>query len=211
MAAIGGGGIGKSYIFERFLTGRVTGNGQYDPTIIDTVTTYRELATGIKSQVHGVTLHLTDVSGQTEYEQLRARDCYPLQHLVMICFSVDSYRSLEFAKHQCFEEFNFYNRNNIPYVLVGCQSDKRGHHDNEEEVSVDEARWTALEIGAVAYFECSAVTGEGVDDLFQKCSEIALNWDWEDVKRGHKKLEGEPKWFKGTKKEGSCATKCLIM
>jgi len=181
MAAVGGGGTGKSRILERFLTGRLQNYWQYDPTILETVTTYRELPLDGDSDFQGVTLHLTDVSGQAEYSALRSVDCYRLQHLIMICFSIDSRASLEYAQSECMEEVRQGCHRDIPFVLVGCQSDKRGRIDTE--VSVYEAHWAAMEMGAAAYFECSAFTGDGVDDLLQGCCEIALTWVWPERSR----------------------------
>lgn len=41
-------------------------------------------------------------------------------------------------------------------------------------VSYEEAELTAREIGARRYLECSALTGEGVDDIFEVATRASL-------------------------------------
>lgn len=67
-------------------------------------------------------------------------------------------------------------------LLVGLKKDLRTHPGAIEEmrkrstpfVSPQEADAIAREIGARRYLECSALTGEGVDDVFEVATRASL-------------------------------------
>jgi GTPase SAR1 family protein len=57
-----------------------------------------------------------------------------------------------------------------PFFLVGLKSDLRGgEHDR---VSKESALKVAEELGAVEYHECSALTQQGIQELFQRVAEF---------------------------------------
>lgn len=70
----------------------------------------------------------------------------------------------------------------VPIILVGLKKDLR-----EDPVAIEEMRKkslrfvtthdgeaTAREIGARRYLECSSLSGEGVDDVFEAATRAAL-------------------------------------
>lgn len=71
---------------------------------------------------------------------------------------------------------------NVPIILVGLKKDLRGDPVAIEEmrkrsqrfVMEDEGQRIAKEIGARKYLECSSLTGEGVDDVFEAATRAAL-------------------------------------
>jgi Rho family protein len=71
---------------------------------------------------------------------------------------------------------------NVPIILVGLKKDLREDPVAIEEirkrsqhfVSTREATEIAHEIGARKYLECSSLTGEGVDDVFEAATRAAL-------------------------------------
>lgn len=71
---------------------------------------------------------------------------------------------------------------NVPIILVGLKKDLRGDPVAIEEmrkrsqrfVTEDEGQRIAKEIGARKYLECSSLTGEGVDDVFEAATRAAL-------------------------------------
>ena len=71
---------------------------------------------------------------------------------------------------------------NVPIILVGLKKDLREDLVAIEEirkrsqhfVSTREATEIAHEIGARKYLECSSLTGEGVDDVFEAATRAAL-------------------------------------
>ena len=71
---------------------------------------------------------------------------------------------------------------NVPIILVGLKKDLRGDPVAIEEmrkkslrfVTETEGEQAAREIGARKYLECSSLSGEGVDDVFEAATRAAL-------------------------------------
>lgn len=70
----------------------------------------------------------------------------------------------------------------VPIILVGLKKDLRGDPVAIEEmrkksqrfVTESEGEHAAREIGARKYLECSSLSGEGVDDVFEAATRAAL-------------------------------------
>lgn len=70
-----------------------------------------------------------------------------------------------------------------PIILVGTQVDYRSNPNkirkvqdpSQHVISKDEAQKACQELGAVKYIECSAWTGEGIDELWRAVARIG--WD----------------------------------
>ena len=62
---------------------------------------------------------------------------------------------------------------NTPLVLVGLQTDLRNNPDHSNIISMEEAKARADSLG-VRYAECSALSGEGVEDVFKLLAWIAV-------------------------------------
>jgi Rho family, other len=70
----------------------------------------------------------------------------------------------------------------VPIILVGLKKDLRKDPVTIEEiqkksqrfVSSEEAIEGAQNIGAKKYLECSSLTGEGVDNVFEAATRVAL-------------------------------------
>lgn len=71
---------------------------------------------------------------------------------------------------------------NVPIILVGLKKDLRDDPEEKEEmrkkslqfVQSSYAESIARQVGAKKYLECSALTGEGVDDVFEAATRAAL-------------------------------------
>jgi Ras family protein A len=69
-----------------------------------------------------------------------------------------------------------------PVILVGCKIDLRTDNKTitklkqhgERLISTEDGRQMAAYIKADAYMECSAKTGEGVDELFEYAARLSL-------------------------------------
>jgi Rho family protein len=80
---------------------------------------------------------------------------------------------VELAKENC---------PNVPIILVGLKKDLREDPFAIEElrsmsqdfVSARDAADKANDIEAIKYIECSSLTGEGVDDVFEAATRAAL-------------------------------------
>ena len=70
----------------------------------------------------------------------------------------------------------------VPVILVGLKKDLREDPMAQEEIRKKSQRFltenegnnVAREIGARKYLECSSLTGEGVDDVFEAATRAAL-------------------------------------
>lgn len=70
----------------------------------------------------------------------------------------------------------------VPVILVGLKKDLREDHVAQEEMRKKSLKFTtendgmnaARDIGARKYLECSSLTGQGVDDVFEAATRAAL-------------------------------------
>ena len=128
---------------------------------------------------------------------------YSKAHVILIGFSIDTPDSLDNVKHKVSQIGVIYvvgllarsdtdlpkwveeaNERcpGVPIILVGLKKDLREDPLAQEEMrkkslhfSTDsEGSNTAREIGARKYLECSSLTGEGVDDVFEAATRAAL-------------------------------------
>lgn len=165
-------------------------------------TVFENYVTDCRVDGKSVQLALWDTAGQEDYERLRPL-AYSKAHVILIGFSVDTPDSLENVRHkvrplplpppadrecsptnqpnQWVEEANE-RCPNVPIILVGLKKDLRG-----DPVAIEEMRKKSLNfvpckdgndmahsVGARKYLECSALTGEGVDDVFEAATRAAL-------------------------------------
>ncbi|OXV10148.1 hypothetical protein Egran_02088 [Elaphomyces granulatus] len=170
LVIIGDGACGKTSLLSVFTLG-------YFPTV---PTVFENYVTDCRVDGRSVQLALWDTAGQEDYERLRPL-AYSKAHVLLIAFAVDTPDSLENVKIKWIEEANercF----GVPIILVGLKKDLREDPMAIEEMRKKSLRFlspregseTATEIGARRYLECSSLTGEGVDDVFEAATRAAL-------------------------------------
>ena len=121
-----------------------------------------------------VLLCLFDTAGQEDYDRLRPLS-YPGTDVFLVCFSVTSPDSFENIKELWIPELRQYCPN-APFILVGTQCDLR--HDRhrlealkrnkKKAVTFEDAQKLTRKVGALGYVECSALTREGVKNVFDE-------------------------------------------
>jgi Rho family, other len=160
-------------------------------------TVFENYVTDCRVDGKSVQLALWDTAGQEDYERLRPL-AYSKAHVILIGFSVDTPDSLENVKHKVRvpeSETSYVTLTvhqwveeaadrcpDVPIILVGLKKDLR-----EDPVAIEDMRKKSLrfitsregsevahEIGARKYLECSSLTGEGVDDVFEAATRAAL-------------------------------------
>lgn len=137
------------------------------------------------------TLGLFDTAGQEDYDRLRPLS-YPQTDVFLVCFSVCSPPSFENTREKWFPEVR-HHCPGVPCLLVGTQIDIRNKDDQDgqgkdrkgpaidggktaEKLKQKGMRFlrkadgdrAAKELGAVKYVECSALTQEGLKDVFDE-------------------------------------------
>ncbi|MCJ1483848.1 Rho GTPase [Schaereria dolodes] len=143
-------------------------------------TVFENYVTDCRVDGKSVQLALWDTAGQEDYERLRPL-AYSKAHVILIGFSIDTPDSMDNVKHKWVEEANE-RCPGVPIILVGLKKDKRDDPVIQEEMrkkslhftTAKEGTDTAQQIGARKYLECSSLTGEGVDDVFEAATRAAL-------------------------------------
>ncbi|KAK0621629.1 P-loop containing nucleoside triphosphate hydrolase protein [Bombardia bombarda] len=172
LVIIGDGACGKTSLLSVFTLGFFPAH--YIPTV------FENYVTDCRVDGKSVQLALWDTAGQEDYERLRPL-AYSKAHVILIGFSIDTPDSLDNVKHKWVVEAQE-RCPNVPIILVGLKKDLRGDPVAIEEmrkkslrfVTEAEGEASAKEIGARKYLECSSLSGEGVDDVFEAATRAAL-------------------------------------
>jgi Ras homolog gene family, member A len=121
-------------------------------------------------------LALWDTAGQPEHDRLRPLS-YGGSSVILTTFSIEQTDSLAHVEQKWFPEIlHFCSKPAVPYLLIGCKKDLRNDQRTVELlkttgqrfVTEEEGEAVAKKIGALAYMECSAETGDGVTEVFER-------------------------------------------
>ncbi|KAK9332075.1 small GTPase superfamily [Lipomyces starkeyi] len=172
LVIVGDGACGKTSLLSVFTLGEFP--KEHLPTVFETY------VTDCRVDGKSVQLALWDTAGQEEYERLRPLS-YSKAHVILVGFAVDTPDSLDNVAAKWITEINELCPN-IPIILVGLKKDLRQDSRAMEEsrrrgqrfVTPAEAELVARQVGARKYLECSALTGEGVDNVFEAATRASL-------------------------------------
>eukprot|EP01133_Synstelium_polycarpum_P019111 gene19111-22889_t len=150
VVVVGDGAVGKTSLLILYTTKAFPKD--YVPTVFDNFNCLEMY------ENKPVNLVLWDTAGQEDYDNLRPLS-YP----------------------QWLKEINQSN-SGTPIILVGTKTDLRDdkkilatlQESNQEPISRDEGVALAKEIGAVQFFECSSLTGNGVNEIFSAAIKAAF-------------------------------------
>ncbi|GME76222.1 unnamed protein product [[Candida] boidinii] len=167
---VGDGACGKTSLLYVFTLGEFP--TEYHPTV------FENYATDCRVDGKPVRLALWDTAGQEEYERLRPLS-YTKANIILIGFALNAPDSLDNAGLKWAEEVQQY-CSNVPVILVGLKKDLRPVDDGSDPdydlkyVRKEKAEQVARYIGAKRYIECSSLTGEAVDDVFEIATRASL-------------------------------------
>jgi Rho family protein len=168
LVIVGDGACGKTSLLYVFTLGEFP--TEYHPTV------FENYVTDCRVDGKAVQLALWDTAGQEEYERLRPLS-YSKAHVILIGFAIDRPDSLLNARRKWSNEVARYCPN-APIILVGLKKDLRNSSDEKSNakkyVQTAQAEEVARAIGAKKFLECSALTGEGVDDVFEAATRTSL-------------------------------------
>lgn len=122
----------------------------------------------------------TDTAGQEDYDRLRPLS-YPQTDVFLVCFSIISPYSFDNVKSKWYPEIQ-HHAPGVPLILVGTKSDLRSDANMIQQLTAkglsvitkDQAENRVREIGARCYMECSALTQEGLKNVFDEAIRAAL-------------------------------------
>ena len=168
---VGDGGAGKTtmlvtYTKQSFPT-------EYIPTVFDNYST-DILVDGTVSNVG-----LWDTAGQEGHKTLRTIS-YPKTDVFLICFSLVDNNSFSNVEQIWVPEIK-HHMPSTPFILVGTKSDLRNDslkqerlkEDHDRAITYQQGANLAANLGASAYLQCSALTQEGLKDVFDEAVRIA--------------------------------------
>jgi len=184
LVIVGDGACGKTCLLIVFSKG--TFPEVYVPTV------FENYVADVEVDGKRVELALWDTAGQEDYDRLRPLS-YPDSHVILICFAIDSPDSLDNVQEKWISEVLHFCQN-LPILLVGCKKDLRNDSRTLQELSktsqkpVSEAEGQAVAkiVRAEKYLECSAKTNEGVREVFEHATRLALL-----AKKGTKRHHGK--------------------
>ncbi|KAL3873228.1 hypothetical protein ACJMK2_036368 [Sinanodonta woodiana] len=159
---VGDGMVGKTNLALAFMKEKVP--EKYVATVFDNFASSQSITGDM------YTVNMFDTAGQQDYEGLRVFT-YKESEVIVVCYSVverDSFCSVQ--DHWMTEiKRHLRSANKKPVVLVATQVDLRNTADYDMDTSVStlEGERLAKDIGAETFIECSAVTKEGVSEVFQ--------------------------------------------
>jgi small GTP-binding protein len=161
---VGDGAVGKTCLLVSYTNNSFPTD--YVPTVFD------NYSANVMVDKVPVNLGLWDTAGQEDYDRLRPLS-YPQTDVFLACFSVISPSSFENIKAKWIPEIK-HHCPNAQILLAGLKTDLRNNQDvlarlaDRRLVPVTEQQGHALakEVNARKYLECSAMTQEGLSDLF---------------------------------------------
>lgn len=173
LVVVGDGAVGKTCLLISYSMNAFP--QEYVPTVFENYmanTTYNG---------EPLSISLWDTAGQEEYDRLRPLS-YPDTQVLLLCFSVISPASYENVRLKWIPELRQHCPN-VPVCLVATKLDMRTDPKTVEELAqkdmkpLTKADGTKLakEIGASRYYECSALSRQGLTEVFDGAVDAVKN------------------------------------
>ncbi|XP_071943129.1 ras-related C3 botulinum toxin substrate 1-like [Antedon mediterranea] len=172
---IGDSSVGKTCLLTRVCKHKYPDDSDFVPTEFG--------GYGLSITVDGVAVEVNPVEDTIEeHGSMREdfcnkiRSCYYCQaNVFIICFDLSNPTSYENVSKHWYPEIQKHCRN-VPFVLVGTKLDLREDEDGNPRttdggtkfITYEQGQEMKSKVGALDYFECSALTEKGVNDMIQE-------------------------------------------
>ena len=171
----------------------------YQPSTFPSVTSVSQYARYKLTKVKNIPVQavLYDRIGLEDPDDVKTRSLmFMFSEITVLCYSIDSRESFEKISYQWWPELESSQAKlKKPFMLVGLKKDLRSTNQDpmnkkSEHVQVTnkEGKALAKSIGAMSFVECSAVTKEGVFEVF----DAAINKQYEES--GKSKVDIRNSW-----------------
>ena len=172
LVIVGDGACGKTSLLFVFTKDEMP--AKYVPTVFD------NYVADMTIDNKRVELALFDTAGQSDYDQIRSL-MYDDADVVIICYNVANPHSLHNVTSQWVPEVRRHCAD-VPLILCGNKKDVRHNEEVKAELleqkqkplCIEDGLLVAKQIGAVEFYECSAVTKAGIMDLFTSAAHHSL-------------------------------------
>ncbi|KAM0682279.1 Ras- C3 botulinum toxin substrate 2 [Mitosporidium daphniae] len=166
---VGDGNVGKTCMLISYTTNAFP--GEYVPTVFDNYSANVTISNN--NEQHQINLGLWDTAGQEDYDRLRPLS-YPGTNIFLLCFSVDNVHSYENVTTKWLPELIHY-APKVPIVLVGTKTDLRKEKGEAGNfITQEQGEKLRKEIHADNYLECSALTQDGLKEVFDYAIKATL-------------------------------------
>jgi len=163
---VGDDGVGKTSLLITYISDKFPKD--YCPQVFD------NYAVTVMIGGDQFTFGLFDTNSTQEYDGIRPL-AYPNTDVFVICFSIANPASFENVKKKWLQEIQRDNAT-TPFILVGTQMDLRNDQTtiqelaktNEKPITNEQGNHMAEQLKAVKYVECSALTKENMEDVFDE-------------------------------------------
>jgi len=163
---VGDGAVGKTCMLISYTEGKFP--KEYVPTVFD------NYEATIIVEGKEVKFSLWDTAGQEGYARIRTLS-YPKTDIFLLCFSVVNHPSFVNVKDRWYVEIK-HHCPNVPIILVGTKADLRNDEatlealrkEGKAPITEDEANAMVKELSALKYLECSALTRQGLKNVFDE-------------------------------------------
>lgn len=182
---VGDGAVGKTCLLISYTTNAFP--GEYIPTVFD------NYSANVMVDGKPINLGLWDTAGQEDYDRLRPLS-YPQTDVFLVCFSVVDPTSFHNVKLKWITELQ-HHASGVPFILVGTKLDLRDDSQavqrlaerRQQPISFSEAQSLANELGAYRYLECSALSQQGLKQVFDGAIRCVLEQNQKRSKKKSKK------------------------
>mmetsp|Transcript_12155 Transcript_12155/g.19626 ORF Transcript_12155/g.19626 Transcript_12155/m.19626 type:complete len:208 (-) Transcript_12155:397-1020(-) len=166
LVVVGDGAVGKTCLLIAYTSNSFP--QEYVPTVFD------NYSANVMVDSKTISLGLWDTAGQEGYARIRTLS-YPKTDIFLLCFSVVNHPSFVNVKDRWYVEIK-HHCPNVPMIIVGTKTDLRTDEatleslrkEGKSPISEEEANSMVKELGALKFLECSALTRQGLKNVFDE-------------------------------------------